>query len=91
MSLIRRETRAKDGNVYEYSLYVTESARVASFHLPLYSIEIKLTLKNGTSWEYLARDVFSNTSRAISFFEMLVQTLATPMSLPYIIDESLYV
>jgi len=91
MSLIRKETRIKDGHKYEYMLYVTESSRVASFRLPLYSIEIKLTLKDGGSTEYLARDLFSNSLRAIEFFEMLTEKLVSPMNLPYVIEDELYV
>ena len=90
MSLIRKETVENDGNKYEYSLYVNESKSVASFRLPLYSVKIILTLKNGKETEYFARDLFCDTKIAISFFEMLVDKLATPMNLPYIIEDTLY-
>ena len=91
MSLIRIETLVNDGHKYEYLLYVTESTQLASFHLQLYSIEIRLTLKDGSYTNYVAHDVFSDSEKAIRFFEMLVEKLVTPIDLPYVIEDTLFV
>ena len=89
MPLIRKETVKNDGNVYEYMLYLNESERFSSFRLPLYSIEIKLTLSDGTVSNYMSEDLFSDFNEAVNFYERLIKNLATPMNLPYVIADSL--
>ncbi len=86
--IIRREERAADGYEYVYELTVNESDRVASFKLPLYSISVKMS-KGGEALTYArSGDVFSNEKKAISFFEKIVENLATPIDLAYVLEDS---
>ena len=89
MTLIRKEMRKDSGNLYEYSLYVNKSPRVASFGLCLYSIKIRLTLENGSVSEKIVKDIFSEGKRAVSFFDFILKNLVTPIDLPYVIEDAL--
>ena len=88
-TLLRKETKHDSGKKYEYYLYVKESARVASFGLPLYSVSVSLTDEGGESTNFYASDIFSDGERALLFFERLIENLATPLNLPYIIEDEL--
>ena len=79
-----------NGYTYKYSINQTESSRVASYRMPLYSISVKLT--NGEEvTEAETKEIFSDLGKAFSFFEKLVKNLATPIDLPYRVeDEILY-
>ena len=79
-----------DGFTYKYSINQTESTRVASYRIPLYSISIKL-IRGSEMTEAETKEIFSDLGKALSFFEKLVKNLATPIDLPYIVeDEILY-
>ncbi len=84
--LLRAEERTGDGAVYRYSLTVRESDRVASFGLPLYSVAVEMAGADGISAQK-AEDCFSDERKANGFFSMLVDHLATPIDLPYILED----
>jgi len=86
---IRTESREDSGNVYKYELIMRESARVASYKLPLYSIRIEMNQPSGETTYAETKEVFADVGRAIVFFEKLVRNLATPIDLPYIIEDEL--
>ena len=87
--IIKREVREADGAIYRYNLVMTESNKVASYRLPLYSIEIEMTDKDGNVTSARARDLFADVGKALSFFKMLHENLATPLNLPYIIEDEM--
>ena len=59
-TIIKSEVREADGAKYQYSLIMTESNKVASYKLPLYSIEVEMTDSDGkvnTEAEILLEDI----------------------------------
>ena len=88
-TLIKNELREIDGATYSYSLIMKESKNVASYRLPLYSIEIEMTDKDGNVTNARARELFADVGKAISFFRKLCENLATPLNLPYILEDEM--
>lgn len=86
--IIREETRSHDGLIYRYRLIRTKSLKVASYQMPLYSIEVHLT-NCGTTTENSLCEVFSDLGKAVVFFDKLVENLATPIDLPYILEDKI--
>lgn len=87
--VIRKEVREADGAKYCYTLVVSESNKVASFKLPLYSVEIEMTDKSGKTTSARTRELFADVGKAISFFKKLYENLATPLNLPYILEDEM--
>lgn len=86
--IIRDEERIDDGLIYRYRLIRTRSLKVASYQMPLYSIEVQLT-KDGAISENSLCEVFSDLGKALVFFDKLVDNLATPIDLPYILEDKI--
>ena len=87
---IRTENRFDDGNSYLYQLTMRKGDSTADWQLPLYSIRIDMTDKTGREHSAEARDVFASEEKATAFFEKIVDNLATPINLPYIIEDELH-
>ena len=86
--IIRTEVREKDGYEYKYSLSLSEGQRVASYGIPLYSISVEMTAQNnGNATKSDAENLFSDIAKANGFFEKIVDNLATPIDLPYIVED----
>lgn len=86
--IIRREVRAADGYEYVYELIMNESRQLVSFKLPLYSISVRMS-RDGESLTYAKADeIFSNEEKAISFFNRIVENLATPIDLAYVLEDA---
>ena len=88
-TVIISELREADGAKYRYSLIVSESNKVASYKLPLYSVEIEMTDKDGNVTNARTRELFADVGKAISFFRKLSENLATPLNLPYILEDEM--
>ena len=88
-TVIKREEREADGAKYKYSLVMSESNKVASYKLPLYSVEIEMTDRDGVVTNASTRDLFADVGKAISFFKKLCENLATPLNLPYILEDEM--
>ena len=90
-----KETVIKEDNVeaegvrYEYRLIVRQSSRVASFRIPLYSVQVKLTDGDGSTTEAELNDVFADIGKAVVFYDKLVDNLATPLNLHYILEDEM--
>jgi hypothetical protein len=84
---LRDVTKEADGISYRYILTESTSLKVASFNLPLYSVSIIMT-KCGVTTENTLSDVFADVGKAIVFFEKISEALATPIDLPYLLDDS---
>ena len=87
--VIRKEVRENNGAIYSYSLIVSESNKVASFKIPLYSIEVRMTDSDGNVTHARTRDLFADVGKALSFFKKLYENLATPLNLPYILEDEM--
>ena len=88
-TVIKRDTRELDGAIYSYSLIVSESNKVASYKLPLYSIEIEMTDNDGNVTNARTKEIFADVGKAIAFYRKLSENLATPLNLPYIIEDEM--
>ena len=86
---VRTENREENGADYEYKLTVEKSERFAGYALPLYSIFVQMKDKDGTITNAEAKELFADVNKAHTFFDMLVENLATPIDLPYIIEDEL--
>lgn len=84
---IRTEERKKDGIGYRYDLVMRESSKVASYGIPLYTVQVKMTRENGDITSADTNELFADPGKAIVFFEKLVDNLATPIDLPYIVED----
>ena len=87
--IIRREVRKADGYEYVYELTVKVSRMVASFTLSLYSVSVSMKSKGEKATYYRINDIFSDLGKATKFFGMLVENLATPIDVPYVLEDSL--
>ena len=88
-TIIRREECREDGYTYSYELIMKESGRVASYRIPLYSVRVKMTDRDGIESESEIKDAFADAGRAIVFFEKVVRNLATPIDLAYILEDEI--
>ena len=88
-TVIREETRETEDAIYTYTLSVRTGDSVASFGLPLYSVEIRMTDKSGKHTSAELDDVFSESKKAFRFFDKLVKNLATPIDLPYVLEDEI--
>ena len=86
-TIIKTEERVCDGISYKYVLKKRESRRVASYKMPLYSVEVEMKSSDGRINSKNSSDLFSDIGKAVVFFEMLVDNLATPIDLPYILED----
>ena len=87
--VIRREERREDRHSYLYELLMREGENVACWRMPLYSIRINMTDAYGNEGRADAHDLFTDEEKAISFFEKLVRNLATPIDLPYVLEDEM--
>lgn len=76
-----------EGSTYDYTLSVRESNKVASYRIPLYSVSIKMTDKNGKETFAEAKDAFSDVGKALVFYERIIEYIATPLNLPYVLED----
>ena len=86
--ILKSDKRLQDGISYEYTLLSSKSSKVASFQLPLYSIRVKM-IKDGESSENSLDEIFADIGKASIFYEKLVNNLATPIDLPYILEDKI--
>ena len=88
-TVIKRDIREADGARYCYTLIMSESNKVASYKLPLYSIEIEMTDADGNVTNAKTKEIFADVGKAISFFRKLSENLATPLNLLYILEDEM--
>lgn len=88
-TIIKSEVREADGAKYHYSLIMTESNKVASYKLPLYSIEVEMTDSDGKVTSARTKEIFADVGKAIAFFRKLSENLATPLNLLYILEDEM--
>ncbi len=86
-SVIRKDERRDDFNLYTYELTVRKGTETASFRIPLYSVRVCMTDIFGKSSEGTLPDAFSDAAKALKFYEKIVKHLATPIDLAYILED----
>lgn len=87
--IIRREERNDEFYAYSYELIMREGNATACFRMPLYSIRINMTDPTGYEKSADARDIFADKQKAFDFFDRIVDNLATPIDLAYIVEDEL--
>ena len=88
-TVIKTEERCVDGYHYVFKLIRTDSLRVASYGMPLYSVAVSFTDINGEVSEAETKEIFADVGRALSFFNMAVRNLVTPIDLLYAVEDSI--
>lgn len=87
---VRTEVKEVEGIKYRYELTRKEDRSVAGFGIPLYSFAVKMEfIDTGRCSEGNTCDLFSDSGKAMRFFEKLVNNLATPIDLAYIVEDEL--
>lgn len=87
--VIRTDEVKTSEATYKYSLRMSESPRVASYKLPLYSIAVEMTRADGLHTAAHTGEIFADAGKAVVFYERMVERLATPIGLPYIVEDEL--
>ena len=88
-AIVKCDTVKTGSAVYKYTLYASESQNVVSYRMPLYSISIEMTDENGKATKSKIENVFCDIGKAIVFYEHLKENLATPLNLPYILEDKI--
>lgn len=86
--IIKDVTKIENGVIYRYVLTSRKSKKVASFHMPLYSIEVIMTM-DGEVTRNSIDDVFADVGKALAFFEQISKNLATPIDLTYVFEDKI--
>ena len=86
--IIRTEVREKDGYEYKYNLLLSRGMCIASFGIPLYSVSVEMKeSEDGRKSKSDTQNLFSDLSKATDFFNKIVDNLATPIDLSYIVED----
>ena len=88
-TVIKREIREAEGATYSYALIMSESKKVASYKIPLYSIGIEMVDAYGNETSAQTSDLFADVGKAIVFYRRMIDNLVTPLNLPYIIEDEM--
>ena len=86
---VMTERRRVGGIEYRYELRKRYDKSVAGYGISLYSFAVAMRMPDDyaeTASE--TKDLFSSQKKAAKFFEKLVSNLATPIDLPYILEDS---
>ncbi len=86
-TLLRRATESSDGELYTYTLYVSESRMTVSFGLFLYSVAAETKDALGRTRSAELSEAFSDRDKALAFFEAAVKNLILPENLAYIFEK----
>ena len=84
--IIKTAERESDGAIYRYEL---SQRHISGFQDPLFSITVEMLRANDKTTRAKTEDAFSDSEKAISLFEKLVKSLATPIDLAYVLEDEL--
>ena len=84
---LKENTVTFSGYTIRYRLMAKESKKLASYRLALYSNFIDMIDQDGKQAHNEAIDLFSDINKAIEFYLKLVEGVATPTELSYIIED----
>ena len=83
------ERRVTDGKTeYRYELMLCYKSIGGSAPIPIYSISAEMII-NGIRTFYRTGDLFTCEKKARSFFDKITEKLATPLNMPYVIEDEL--
>ena len=87
--IVKEEKITEGGCEYRYTLLCRRSMKVISYRLPLYYIDMSFKGEDGTYTEFTSGELFTDVGKALVFFRRLVDNLATPSNMPYILEDEL--
>ena len=87
--ILRKDERFDGGDRYTYLLLMRESDFVASFGITIYSVRVEMLREDGMSSAAEIKDVFANLDKANRFVDKLARNLATPIDLPYVLEDEM--
>ena len=87
--VIREEKLELDGAHYTYTLSCGEGNSVANYGLTLYSVGIEMTDADGNKTRSQLDEIFTDSKRAFGFFNRLIENYATPIDLPYVLEDEM--
>ncbi len=88
MIIKEKQINTEDGK-YIYTIKSSIGLGTASYGIRLYTITIEFIRADGARSYAEAKEYFSNKEKAYSFFDRLVKYLATPINLPYILEDEM--
>ena len=88
--IIKEDIREYDGAVFLYRLTEGYPKKIGRLTIPLYSIYIEMS-KNGECSKSSVNEVFADVGKALSFYNSLLENLATPIDLHYILEDKITV
>ena len=86
-TVIKSASLTSDDIKYTYTLSVNISNKVASFRLPLYSIEVKMLMPDGKETRASAENAFADIGKALVFYDKALRNLVTPIDLAYVLED----
>ena len=86
-TVIKNASLSSDGIKYTYTLSVNISDKVASFRLPLYSLEVRMLMPDGKETRASAENAFADIGKALVFFDKALRNLITPIDLAYVLED----
>ena len=88
--IMKEHTRSDAGADYIYRLYENTPKRIGRMELTLYSVYIRMK-KDGMNYENILDGVFADVGKALTFYNSLVENLASPIDLNYVFEDRLTV
>ena len=88
--IIKEDIRECDGAIFLYRLTEGYPKKIGRLTIPLYSIYIELN-KNGECSKSSVNEIFADVGKALSFYHSLLENLATPIDLHYILEDRITV
>ena len=83
---IKSQSREKDGIKYSYTLVMNDEVSTPTLH----TVKIRMKSNDGSINTYAKEEIFAAQASAVAFLDKLVDNLATPINLPFVIaDEEL--
>ena len=88
-AIMLEKVTVNNESAYTYILLKTDSCAIASFKIPLYSIRIEMMDSSEKFSYYELRCAFASEGQARKFFTKAVNSLVTPIDLPYVFEDEL--
>ena len=88
LTVLRREHVENDGLTYKYELQLKERIR-GNAPGAVYIISVEMTLDDGSTTYAETGEIFFDVGKAIAFFDRMVKNLATPIDLPYVVEDGM--
>ena len=88
ITLIRREFVENEDVLYKYELLMNERQHGVNC-ARLYFMSVEMKFADGSVTYAETGEVFADVGKAIAFFDRMVENLATPINLPYVLEDEI--